>query len=190
MDRSVLKSIINEEKRLYFASASDFKKMKRCRHKRYYIFMYLYCFRWCRYYRDLRQNKNSSYIQKRFSKLMFRYYEKKKNIYSYKSGVEIGLSSNIGRCLDIWHSGVVINGNIGDNCIFHGKNTVGNKGYGMETMCPEIGNNVDFGAGSVAIGDIRIASNCVIGAGAVVTKSFNEPGSVIVGVPGKIKKQG
>ena len=79
----------------------------------------------------------------------------------------------------------MINGNVGDNCTFHGNNIIGNKGKGKENLNPTLGDNVDVGANAVIIGDVQIADNCVIGAGAVVTKSFVEPGSIIVGVPAR-----
>ena len=41
------------------------------------------------------------------------------------------------------------------------------------------------GYGAIIIGDVEIADNCVIGAGAVVTKSFTKKGSVIAGVPAR-----
>ena len=135
---------------------------------------------------NLRKDKKSTKLQKLLIKYMYQYYEKKKNQFSYKSGIEIGLDSVIGKCCDIWHSGVVINGTIGNYCVFHGNNTIGNKGVGNESLRPIIGNNVDIGAGSIIIGDIIIADDCVIGAGAVVTKSFNETSSVIIGIPGKV----
>ena len=185
MTRNELQALINEEKRLYFTNDSEYKKMKKNKHKRYYIFKYLYYFRLCQYYYSVRTNKAVSKIQRKLAKYKFRYFDRIKNIYSYKSGVEIGLSSNIGRCCDIWHSGIVINGDIGNNCIFHGNNVVGNKGIGKENLRPIIGNNVDIGVGAVVIGNITVADECVIGAGAVVTKSFCEKESLIVGVPGK-----
>lgn len=186
MTKEELKLIIEEEKKIYLGN--NIKHMKKSKHKRYFIFMYLFYFRHCQYYRDLRKNKKNHKLQRIAFKYKYHYYEKMKNIFSYKSGVEIGLDSIIGRRCDIWHSGVVINGNIGDNCIFHGNNTIGNKGIGNEFLRPTIGNHVDIGAGAIVIGDINIADDCVIGAGTVVTKSFNEASSVIVGVPGKILK--
>ena len=45
-----------------------------------------------------------------------------------------------------------------------------------------------MGFGSVVIGNVRIANNVTVGANAVVTKSFDEDGSVIVGVPAKRRK--
>lgn len=186
MNKSEFNKIINDERKLYLGESShQVKQMKRSAHKRYYIWKYLYYFRCCQYFRDERQDKTASSFVRRIAKIKFKYYNRKKNIYSYKSGVEIGINSKIGKNCDIWHSGVVINGNIGDDCVFHGNNTVGNKGIGNETLCPNIGNKVDIGVGAIIIGYVNIADDCIIGAGAVVTKSFDKTGSVIVGVPGK-----
>jgi serine O-acetyltransferase len=51
---------------------------------------------------------------------------------------------------------------------------------------PRIGDNVYIGPGAKLYGPIRIGDNCVIGANAVVTKSFEEPGLTIAGVPAKV----
>ena len=40
-----------------------------------------------------------------------------------------------------------------------------------------------MGWGATVIGDVRVADNAVIGAGAVVTKSIDEEGAVAAGVP-------
>jgi serine O-acetyltransferase len=48
---------------------------------------------------------------------------------------------------------------------------------------------VDIGVGAMVIGNITIADDCVIGAGAVVTKSCLEPGTILVGVPAVPLKQ-
>ena len=174
------------EKMLYLTANSNKQKdMKKRLHKRFLIWKYLYCFRSWQFYRDLRLDKTASGLSRKVAKFKSHYYEKKKNIFSYKAGVEIGAQCKIGKNCDIWHSGVVINGDVGDNCIFHGNNIIGNKGKGKEAQNPKIGNGVDIGANAVIIGDVIIADNCVIGAGAVVTKSCTDPGSVIVGVPGR-----
>lgn len=124
-------------------------------------------------------------FQKIYYELVLRYYYRKQNILSYKSGVEIDLKSQIGKNCNIWHSGVVINGIIGDNCTFHGNNIIGNKGKGKESLIPKLGNNVDVGVNAVVIGGISIANNCIIGAGAVVTKDYIYERTVIAGVPAK-----
>ncbi len=191
INKKNIKLITEKERILYLGKTkASQKQMKKTGHKRYFIYMYIYCLRFCQFYRDIRNDKNSSRFKKIVSKYKFKYYNRKKNIFSYKSGVEIGLNSKIGLCCDIWHGGVVINGNIGDYCVLHGNNIIGNKGVGRENLCPTIGNNVDIGAGAVIIGDITLADNCIVGAGAVVTKNFTKSDSIIIGVPGKqLKKE-
>ena len=189
MEEKEFNSIVQSEKILYLGTDKNrIKRWKRSHHKRYTIWKYLYYFRCCQYWRDVRKNPPAGTIAKRLAKYRFLYYDKKRNIYSEKSGVEIGIDSSIGINPDIWHSGIVINGDIGDNCTFHGNNILGNKGKGNETLKPVIGNNVDIGAGAIIIGNVKIADDCIVGAGAVVTKSFETPGSVIAGVPGKVIK--
>lgn len=90
-----------------------------------------------------------------------------------------------GKGLNIYHPGVILNGEIGEDCVFHGQNVVGNKGMGRASEKPTIGSGVEFGAGAIAVGKINIADSCVVAAGAVVTKSFDVPGSVIAGVPAR-----
>lgn len=186
MDKTEFNKLIKEEKFLYLGNdvkCSSF--MKKTQHKRYVIWKYLYYFRVVQYCYENIHYKSISKLNRYICRRFYKFYIKKRNIYSYLSGVEIGNQCHIGKNCDIWHSGVVINANIGDNCVFHGNNILGNKGYGHENDIPTIGNNVDIGAGAVIIGDITISDGCIIGANAVVTKSFLKPNTVIVGVPGK-----
>ena len=44
---------------------------------------------------------------------------------------------------------------------------------------------MDIGVGAVIIGNIEIADNIIIGANAVVNKSFKEEGITIAGVPAR-----
>ena len=100
--------------------------------------------------------------------------------------VDIELTPNmIGKNIRICHDNVVLFGKVGENCTFHGNNVVGNKRTGASNEIPKLGNNVDVGFGAMIIGNVEIADNCVIGAGAVVTKSFAEPGGILVGVPAR-----
>ncbi len=48
-----------------------------------------------------------------------------------------------------------------------------------------IGNNVFIGMGTIVLPGVTITDDCIVGAGSVVTKSFLEPGGVIVGNPAK-----
>ena len=54
-----------------------------------------------------------------------------------------------------------------------------------DSQSAKIGNRVFIGAGTVILGDITIADDCIIGAGSIVISSFPEPGSIIVGSPAK-----
>jgi acetyltransferase-like isoleucine patch superfamily enzyme len=52
-----------------------------------------------------------------------------------------------------------------------------------------IGNNVWIGANSIILPEVNIADGCIIGAGSVVTKSFNKKNCIIAGNPAKIIKE-
>lgn len=115
------------------------------------------------------------------------WYCRKKNILEEKLGIKIGINT-IGKGLKIAHYGFIavnMNTKAGKNLVLHGSNCIGNKGeYTKEA--PIIGNNVEFGIGSSAYGNIRIADNVIIGAGCVVTKDILEKGSIVVGNPMRI----
>lgn len=98
---------------------------------------------------------------------------------------EIPASTKIGDQLILYHPyGIIINKNssIGDNVQIRHQVTIGNNG--KDDRCPIIGDDVNIGAGAKIIGGIKIGNGCVIGANAVVTKSFPE-NSVLVGCPAK-----
>jgi serine O-acetyltransferase len=92
--------------------------------------------------------------------------------------------------LCISHIGtIVINGNcrIGDNCCLHVCVNIGE----IQGKAPQIGNQVYIAPGAKIFGNIEIADGIVIGANAVVNKSFLEPNTSIGGVPAKkISSQG
>ncbi len=120
-----------------------------------------------------------------YRNIMYLLYRRRKNVLGIKLGIEIW-ENTFEEGLNICHSGVItINGNskIGKNCILHGDNCIGNNGKNKEA--PKIGNNVDIGVGAKIYGDIIIADNIKIGAGAIVNKSFLEKGITIAGVPAK-----
>jgi serine O-acetyltransferase len=79
--------------------------------------------------------------------------------------IQINDHATVGENLRI-QEGVVVGGN-------------GNEG------APTIGNNVFLGSGCKVIGNVNIPDGCVVGAGAVVVKSFYENGITIAGVPAK-----
>ncbi len=186
MDKKELNDIITEEKNLYITSSYLYMKYTHAR--LYMIWKLLSNYRRLQYYRE--ESQRAKGLKKLLIKLKLRYYARKKNIFSEKCGIEIANDRKIGRRLRLWHGGVVINANLGDDCAIHGNNILGNKGEQSANKVPNLGNGVDVGVGAIIIGDINIAENCVIGANAVVTKSFETPGSVVVGVPGRLLEKG
>lgn len=104
-------------------------------------------------------------------------------------GIEIPIKTRIGKGLKIYHGvGLVVHGKatIGDNCILRHGVTIGNKinSDGSLTTPPRIGNNVEFGANSTALGSINIGNNAIIGANSVVTKDVLD-NAVVAGIPAK-----
>lgn len=73
---------------------------------------------------------------------------------------------------------------VGDNCRIHVCVNIGTQA-GYSNLAPEIGNNVYIAPGAKIFGKIQIADDIVIGANAVVNKSFVESGVSIGGVPAK-----
>lgn len=110
-------------------------------------------------------------------------------IYNWILCIDIHESTAIGKDFIIWHGfGIVVNPQttIGDNVVMRHNVTLGNAHHGG--LPPKIGNNVNIGAGSIILGDIKIGNNVDIGAGSVITKDV--PDNVVVaGNPAKIIKK-
>lgn len=106
---------------------------------------------------------------------------------SIKLGISIS-PNTIGPGLSIAHRGtIVVNGGaqIGANCRIHTGVNIGTEA-GKADAAPVIGENCYIGPGAKIFGPIQIGSNSVIGANAVVNKSFPEGGQTIAGVPAEI----
>ena len=96
--------------------------------------------------------------------------------------------------LGIVHHGLLIvnpDARIGNNCRIHaGVNIGGSAGFKQagdsKRYAPVIGNNTYIGPGAKLFGPIEIGNDCVIGANAVVNKSFVENNITIGGIPAKI----
>ncbi len=91
-----------------------------------------------------------------------------------------------GKGLKIMHVGpVLLNGNtvIGEDCSIHINTAIVAKG--KNNKAPHIGNGVVIGVGASIVGEVYIADYIAIGAGAVVTKSFEEANIAIAGVPAR-----
>lgn len=100
-------------------------------------------------------------------------------------GMELPVSVKAGEGLKIYHGiGLIIHPNtkIGKRCTLRQGVTIGNKisRAGVSTSSPLIGDDVEFGAGAVVIGDISVGSGVTIGANTVITKSISE-NNVVVG---------
>ncbi len=113
-----------------------------------------------------------------------KYYAFKYLILSILCNFSIPINT-FGKGLSIAHRGtIVVNGNakIGDNCRLHTSVNIGTI-PGVSYAAPTIGENVYIGPGVKIYGNIHIASGIIIGANAVVNKSFNEENVCIAGVP-------
>lgn len=120
------------------------------------------------------------------SKIMFKFYNKCRLKIGIRCGFEIPLNV-CGKGLSIAHIGtIIINSGtkIGENCRMHVGVNIGTRA-GLVNSAPTIGNNVYIAPGAKLFGKIEIADNIVIGANAVVNKSFTENGIAIAGVPAK-----
>ena len=185
MNKQELQAIIAEEKSMYIKNNESFLRF--VHQKRYMIWKYLSCFRWAQYYKE--KISAAAGLRKLYAKLACRIMTRRKNIFGEKCGVEITNSSKLGSRLNIWHSGVVIDGVLGDDVSIRGNCVLGSKDLKCTSGRPVIGNGVEVGFGAAVIGNVTIADSCIIGANAVVTKSFPEPGTIIVGVPARALKK-
>lgn len=84
---------------------------------------------------------------------------------------------------------------IGKNCRIHAGVNIGGSAIFVDLadvhkFSPRLGDNVYIGPGAKLYGPITIGNDCVIGANAVVTKSFPETGLTIAGVPARILSRG
>jgi serine O-acetyltransferase len=104
------------------------------------------------------------------------------------TGIELPCEAVVGRGFVIDHyGGIIVSGyaRFGDNCRIRNGVVVGLKKV-SEPCAPQIGNNVDIGAGAKVLGNITIGNNVSIGANAVVT--CNVPDNhLAVGVPAVLK---
>ena len=141
---------------------------------------------WVRQYvRNLRKEEFYKFHKK--NKFLQYYYGRRKNIL----GARLGFFISAG-CFDsglkIYHYGSIIvhpKAKIGKNCTMHGNCCIGSKGT-YPDYSPVIGDNVDIGQNAQILGGITIADGVKVGAGAIVTKSIEEIGVTVVGIPARI----
>lgn len=141
-------------------------------------------------YAYIRYSRHADYYQSTregipfLNSLLYLYFTIKKNRLGEKLGLEVS-TKNIEEGLLIYHYNNVVNGYsiIGKNCHLHGDNCIGNNG--KSNVCPTLGDNVSVGVGAKIIGEVTIANDVKIAAGAVVVTSFLESGITIGGIPAK-----
>lgn len=130
--------------------------------------------------------------KKQPNNIAYKIYNHYLNYRLHRLGLKLGFGIPInctGPGLRIDHYGfIAINSNakIGKNCHIYGDITVGVKDPDNSVSAPIIGDNVVIGTGARIIGSVKIASNCIIGANAVVTHDFLKEGKNIAGVPAKV----
>lgn len=144
---------------------------------------YIYKFQYILRKLEYRLNcKNSGLVSKIFTRILeYRFFK-----LQIKTGMFIHPNC-FGPGLAIKHIGpMVISGGvlIGKNCRIHPCVNIGVSG--SEGKVGQLGDNLYLGNGCKIIGEVYLQDNVVIGAGAVVTKSFEESNIVLAGVPAKI----
>jgi serine O-acetyltransferase len=106
------------------------------------------------------------------------------------TGIEIHPGARIGQRLFIDHGfGVVIGetAEVGDDVLLYQGVTLGGTGNERGKRHPTVGNRVVVGTGASVLGNITLADDSKVGAGAVVVHSV-PPGATVVGIPGKVVK--
>ncbi|RZS87369.1 serine O-acetyltransferase [Motilibacter rhizosphaerae] len=91
--------------------------------------------------------------------------------------------------LSIAHYGTITvntRARIGANCRIHPSTTIGATHEGV----PTIGDDAYIGPGARITGDVRLGDRVTVAGNAVVTKSFEESGVIIGGVPAKVLRSG
>lgn len=75
---------------------------------------------------------------------------------------------------------------IGENCWINQQVTIG---YNSDGKCPVIGDNCMITCGAKILGGISLGNNTIVGANAVVVKSYERGYGVLAGVPAKPVKE-
>lgn len=131
----------------------------------------------CKFLRTLRELEYCININAPKPVQMF--YRLRLQLLSEKLGITIG-PNVFGKGLYLPHYGSIV---INDSARF-GENCVVQNGVNVSesVVC---GGGIYLGAGSKLLIGVHLADNIIVGANAVVTKSFDEPNIVIAGVPAK-----
>lgn len=182
-DKQTLDEYMQADKRSCFGAKDITVEIKFRSSFKYKMYCYLKVLRQLEY-TCFQRDKAAHPLLSRLAAVKVKWLDRKKNRLGLLLDIEIPIN-HVQKGVRIAHPNVILNGYVGENCVFHGNNVLGNKRTGVSEEVPHIGNGVDVGVGAIIIGNVEIADDCVIGAGAVVTKSFLIPGTMIAGVPAK-----
>lgn len=187
-----LNEYLSEDLKYYYSMKNTFQKRVKAfisGDVDYRTYRLIKSLRKSEYYMNVSKDGSTFILKKILCRVLYLFNKRTLNKRSAFLGIEIQ-ENCFDKGLTIYHpNGIVVHKDavIGKNCKFHGNNCIGNSGN-ENSKAPRIGNNVDIGVGARIIGDIEIADDIIIGAGAVVNKSFTEKGITIAGVPAvKIK---
>ena len=111
--------------------------------------------------------------------------------FSYIGNAKIGENVNIGAgTVTCNYDGEKKNlTEIGDDVLLYQGVVLGGTTKGKVKRHPTLGNNVEMGAGSIALGPIDIGDDVRVGASSVVIRSV-PPGVTVVGIPGRVVTKG
>lgn len=174
-----IKEVLKAEKDFYLSKHSKFQRIITL-DSTYVLYRYIRNLRKLEYYYNNRKNV--------FNLIMYVLCRRKRNILGRKLGVEMH-PNNFDAGLKIWHTGNIIvnpHAKIGKNCVLHGDNCIGNNG--KDDAAPVLGDNVRLGVGAKVLGDVKLANNVTVAAGAVVIHSCEQENAVLAGVPAKCVK--
>lgn len=110
------------------------------------------------------------------------------NRYTFKYGIQIGWTAEIGPGFYIGHfGGIVVSGYavIGRNCNISQGVTIGKVDRGKRAGVPIIGDNVYIGPGAKITGNVKVGNNAVVGPNSVVTRDVPEK-AIVVGIPAEV----
>lgn len=142
-----------------------------CWWKGWYNMLYINYMRRCEYYRDARTGI--------ISKIIARFYKIRMRRLGNRILIQIP-QNTFGKGLYIPHCGpIIVNGSasFGDNCVVQS---------GV-VICEGVqgGNHLYFASGAKILRNVTLADDIIVGANAVVSKSFLEPNVVVGGIPAK-----
>jgi serine O-acetyltransferase len=111
-------------------------------------------------------------------------YRRVRNVY----GIELPWSVQLGRNVVFEHQGgIVIHGlaTIGDGCVIRQGVTLGNRTKMHKDDAPQLGEDVDVGAGAKVLGSILVGDEAIIGANAVVLDDVKSR-TTVAGIPVRV----